>query len=93
LVAVCGRLPQLIQIRAAVWNHTQIQTLAYIERIRIGCNELGSELAKERQHFLSHRVNEYDLRQIDEQLSARAEARRQRASVFSIITGESAFKS
>jgi len=93
LVAVCGRLPQRIQIRAAVWNHTQIQTLAYIQRIRIGGNELGSELAKERQNFLPHHVNEYDLRQIDEQLSARAEARRQRAGVFSIITGESAFKS
>jgi hypothetical protein len=93
LVAVCGRLPQRIQIRAAVWNHTQIQTLAYIERIRIGGDELRSELAKETQHFFPYRVDEYHFRQIDEQLSAPGEARCQCASVLSIIASESAFQS
>jgi hypothetical protein len=79
-------------MRAAIRGHPQIQTLAHIEHVRIGGDELGSELAKERQHFLPHRVNEHDLRQIDEKLSARSQARCQRASVFSIITGESAYQ-
>jgi hypothetical protein len=91
LVPVCGRFRA--QIRAAIWSHTQIQTLAHVEHVRIGGDELGSELAKERQHFFPHRVDEYDIRQIDEKLSARGEMRCQRPSVFSIITGESAFKS
>jgi hypothetical protein len=80
-------------MRAAIRGHTQIQTLADIEHVRIGGDKLASQPAKERQHFFPHRIDEYDLRQIDEQLSARAEARRQRASVFSIIAGEPAFKS
>jgi hypothetical protein len=90
LVAVCGRLPA--EIRAATWSYTQIQALAHIEHVRIGGDKLGSELAKKRQHFFPCRVDEYHFRQIDEKLSARGEARCQRASVFSIITGESAFQ-
>jgi hypothetical protein len=90
LVAVCGRLRA--QIRAAIWSYTQIQTLAHIEHVRIGGDKLGSELAKKRQHFFPYRVDEYHFRQIDEKLSACGEARCQRASVFSIITGESAFQ-
>jgi hypothetical protein len=58
-------------MRAAIWGYTQIQTLAHIEHVRIGGDELGSELAKERQHFFPHRVDEYDLRQVDEQLFSR----------------------
>jgi hypothetical protein len=90
LVAVCGRLPA--EIRAAILSDTQIQTLAHIEHVRIGGDKLGSELAKKRQHFFPYRVDEYHFRQIDQNLSSRGEARCQRASVFSIITGESAFQ-
>jgi hypothetical protein len=79
-------------MRAAVWSYTQVQTLAHIEHVRIGGDELGSELGKERENLFPRRVDEYHFRQIDEKLSARGKARCQRASVFSIITGESAFK-
>jgi hypothetical protein len=79
-------------MRAAIRSHRQIQTLAYIERVRIGGDELRSEPAKKRQHFFPCGVNEHHFRQIDEQLYARGEARSQRPSVLSIITGESAFK-
>jgi hypothetical protein len=90
LVAVCGRLPA--EIRAAIWSDAQIQTLAHIEHVSIGGDELGSESAKERQHFFPCRVDEYDLCQVDEQLFARSQARWQRASVLSITAGESAFQ-
>jgi hypothetical protein len=79
-------------VRAAIWSDTQIQTLAHIERVGIGGDKLGSGLTKKRQHFFPCHVDEYHFRQIDEKLSARGKARCQRASVFSIITGESAFK-
>jgi hypothetical protein len=79
-------------MRAAVRSYTQIQTLAHIKQVRIGGDELRSEPAKKRQHFFPCPVDEYHFRQIDERLSARGEALCQRASVFSIITGESAFK-
>jgi hypothetical protein len=79
-------------MRAAIWSYAQIQTLAHIEYVRIGGDELGSEPAKGRQHFLPDCVDEYDLRQVDEQIFARSQARGQRASVLSIITGESAFQ-
>jgi hypothetical protein len=79
-------------MRAAIWSYTQIQTLAHIEHVRIGGDELGSELGKERKNFFPCRVDEYHFRQIDEKPAARGEARRQRPSLFSIITGESAFK-
>jgi hypothetical protein len=94
MVAVCGRIPA--EIRAAIWSYTQIQTLAHIEHVRIGGDELGSELGKEGENFFSYRVDEYHFRQIDEKPTARGEARgearRQRPSAFSIIKGESAFK-
>ncbi|MGB2663043.1 MAG: hypothetical protein WAK48_03495 [Candidatus Acidiferrum sp.] len=79
-------------MRAAIGSDTQIQTLAHIERVRIGGDKLGSELTKKRQHFFPCHVDEYNFRQIDEKLSACGEARCQRASVFSIITGESAYQ-
>jgi hypothetical protein len=79
-------------MRAAIWSYTQIQSLAHIEHVRIGGDNLGSELAKKRQHFFPCRVDEYHFRQIDEKFSARGETRCQRASVFGIITCESAFK-
>jgi hypothetical protein len=79
-------------MRASIWSHTQIQALAHIEHVRIGGDELGSQPAKERQHFFPLRVDEYDLRQVDEKLSACGEARCQRASMLSIITGESAYQ-
>jgi hypothetical protein len=90
MVAVCGRIPA--EIRAAIWSYTQIQTLAHIEHVRIGGDELGSELGKEGENFFPSRVDEYHFRQIDEKPTARGEARRQHPSAFSIITGESAFK-
>jgi hypothetical protein len=89
-VAVCGRLPA--EARGAVWSYAQIQTLAHIEDVRIGGDELGSELGKERENFFACRVDEYHFRQIDKNPCARSEARCQRASVFCIITGESAFQ-
>ncbi|HEY6369439.1 MAG TPA: hypothetical protein VIX37_02580 [Candidatus Sulfotelmatobacter sp.] len=70
----------------------QIQTLAHIEHVGIGGDKLGSELAKKRQHFFPYRVDEYHFRQIDKSLSARGEALCQRASVFCVITSESAFQ-
>jgi hypothetical protein len=79
-------------MRAAIRGHPQIQTLAHIKHVRIGGDELRSEQAKKRQYFFPSRVDEYHFRQIDEKPSARGEARCQRPSVFSIITGESAFK-
>jgi hypothetical protein len=79
-------------MRASIWCHTQIQALAHVEHVRIGGDELGSESAKERQHFFPRRVDEYDLCQIDEQLFARSQARGQRASLLSITAGESAFQ-
>jgi hypothetical protein len=79
-------------MRADIWIYPQIQTLAHVENVRIGGDKLGSELAKKRQHFFPCRVDEYDFRQIDEKLSAFGEARCQRASMFSIITGESAYQ-
>jgi hypothetical protein len=80
-------------MRANTRSHRQIQTFAHIERVRIGGDELRPEPAKKRQHFFPYGVNEDHFRQVDEQLNARGEARSQRPSVFSIITGESAFKS
>jgi hypothetical protein len=77
---------------AAIRSDTQIQTLAHIEHVRIGGDKLGSVLAKKRKHFFPCRVDEYHFRQINEKLSACGEARCQRASVFSIITGESAYQ-
>jgi hypothetical protein len=79
-------------MRAAIWSDAQIQTLAHVEHVRIGGDELGSGPAKERQHFFPRRVDEYDVRQVDEQLFARSQARGQRSSVLSITTGESAFQ-
>jgi hypothetical protein len=79
-------------MRATIWIYAQIQTLAHIEHVRIGGDKLGSELAKKRQHFFPYRVDEYYFRQIDKNLCARREARCQRASVFCIVTGESAFQ-
>jgi hypothetical protein len=79
-------------MRAAIRGHPQIQTLAHIKHVRIGGDELCSEHAKKRQYFFPSRVDEYHFRQIDEKLSARAEARCQRPSLFSIITGESAYQ-
>jgi hypothetical protein len=79
-------------MRAAIWSYTQIQTLAHIEHVRIGGDKLSSELAKKRQHLFPYGVDEYHFRQIDEKLSGCDEARCQSASVFSIITGESAFQ-
>jgi hypothetical protein len=79
-------------MRADIWIYPQIQTLAHVENVRIGGDKLGSRPAKERQHFFSRRVDEYYFRQIDKNLCARREARCQRASVFCIVTGESAFQ-
>jgi hypothetical protein len=80
-------------MRAAIRSQRQIKTLAHIECVRVGGNELCSEPAKKRQHFFAYGVNEDHFRQVDKQLYARGEARSQRPSVLSIITGESAFKS
>jgi len=79
-------------MRAAIRGHPQIQTLAHIERVRIGGDKLGSELAEKRQHFFPCRVDEYHFRQINEKLSACGEARCERASLLSITAGESAFQ-
>jgi hypothetical protein len=79
-------------MRAAIWSYAQIQTLAHVEHVRIGGDELGSESAKERQHLFPRRIDEFDFCQVDEQLFARSQARSQRASVLSITAGESAFQ-
>jgi hypothetical protein len=79
-------------MRATIWIYAQIQTLAHIEHVGIGGDKLGSELAKKGQHFFPCHVDEYHFRQIDEKLSASGEARCQRANMFSIITGESAYQ-
>jgi hypothetical protein len=80
-------------MRAANRSHRQIQRLAHIERVRIGGDKLRSEPAKKSQDFFPYGVNERHFRQIDEQLYACGEARSQRSSVLSILSGESAFKS
>jgi hypothetical protein len=93
LVAFSVSLRRRIQTRNTIWSYTQIQTLAHIEHVRIGGDKLRSELAEKKQRFFPCQVDEYHFRQIDEQLSARGEARCQRASVLSIFAGESALKS
>jgi hypothetical protein len=93
LVTVCARIPKRDRVRAAIQSHAQVQTLAYIERVRIGGGELGSKLAKKTQHFFSRGVDELHFRQIHEQLSSRGATRCKRASLFCVITSESAFES
>jgi hypothetical protein len=56
-------------------------------------NELRPKAAKKRQYLFTDRIDESDIRQIDNQLHAVTAARHERTTVLCIVTRESALKS
>jgi hypothetical protein len=68
-----------------------MQALTNIEGVRGGRDKLRSEPAKKREHVFSCTINEYDFREIYNQLSC-AGACYQHPSVFGILTSEFSFQ-